>query len=151
MQSHLTSSFADDDNASWYSVCRVPMVEWRLDCENCWHLMVIDLHDTGPMCLKADTYTTKWTYQTLLTETANLHTPKYSWHYNSCLHTNIWNTPMSDHIIPSTQKQKTYTQLTDCWNYQKCLCGQTHRHATKRTDHILHPEAEHLYTPDRLL
>ena len=27
--------FTDDGNASWYSVCRVPMVEWRLDCENC--------------------------------------------------------------------------------------------------------------------
>ena len=41
VQSHLTSSFADDGNASWYSVCRVPMVEWRLDCENCRHLTVI--------------------------------------------------------------------------------------------------------------
>ena len=46
--SHLTSSFADDGNASWYSVCRVPMVEWRLDCENCRHLTVVGLHDTGP-------------------------------------------------------------------------------------------------------
>ena len=27
VQSHLTSSFADDGNASSYSVCRVPMVE----------------------------------------------------------------------------------------------------------------------------
>ena len=35
-------------NASWHSVCRVPMVEWRLDCENCRHLTVVDLHDTGP-------------------------------------------------------------------------------------------------------
>ena len=48
VQSHLTSSFADDGNASWYSVCRVPMVEWRLDCENCRHLTVVSLHDTGP-------------------------------------------------------------------------------------------------------
>ena len=38
VQSHLTSSFADNGNASWYSVCRVPMVEWRLDCEDCRHL-----------------------------------------------------------------------------------------------------------------
>ena len=48
MQSHLTSSFTDDGNTSWYSVCRVLMVEWLLDCENCRHLMVIGLHDTGP-------------------------------------------------------------------------------------------------------
>ena len=26
VQSRLTSSFADDGNASWYSVCRVPIV-----------------------------------------------------------------------------------------------------------------------------
>ena len=32
VQSHLTLSFADDGNALWYSVCRMPMVEWRLDC-----------------------------------------------------------------------------------------------------------------------
>ena len=48
VQSHLTSSFADDGNASWYSVCRVSMVEWRLDCENCRHLTVVGFHDTGP-------------------------------------------------------------------------------------------------------
>ena len=48
MQSHLTSSFADDGNASWYWVCRVPMVEWLLDCENCRHLTIVGLHDTGP-------------------------------------------------------------------------------------------------------
>ena len=48
VQLHLTSSFADDGNASWYSVCRVPMVEWRLDCKNCRHLTVVGLHDTGP-------------------------------------------------------------------------------------------------------
>ena len=41
-------TFADDGNASWYWVCRVPMVEWRLDCENCRHLTVVGLHDTGP-------------------------------------------------------------------------------------------------------
>ena len=41
-------TFADDSNASWYSVRRVPMVEWRLDCENCRHLTVVGLHDTGP-------------------------------------------------------------------------------------------------------
>ena len=41
-------TFADVGNASWYSVCRVPMVEWRLDCENYPHLTVIGLHDTGP-------------------------------------------------------------------------------------------------------
>ena len=39
--------FADDGNASWYSVCRLPMVEWRLDCEDCSHLTVVGLHDTG--------------------------------------------------------------------------------------------------------
>ena len=48
VQSHLTSSFANDGNASWYSVCRVPMVEWRLDCENCHCLTVVGLHDTSP-------------------------------------------------------------------------------------------------------
>ena len=42
-------TFSDDGNASWYSVCRVPMVEWRVDCENC-HLTVVVLHDTGPRC-----------------------------------------------------------------------------------------------------
>ena len=51
VQSHLTSSFADDGNASWYSVCRVPMVEWRLHCENCRHLTVVGLHFTGPSLL----------------------------------------------------------------------------------------------------
>ena len=40
-------TFADDGNASWYSVCRVPLLEWRLDCQNCRHLMVVCLHDTG--------------------------------------------------------------------------------------------------------
>ena len=40
--------FADDGNASWYSVCRVPMVEWLLDCEDCCHLTVVNLHDPGP-------------------------------------------------------------------------------------------------------
>ena len=48
VQSRLTSSFTDDGNASWYWVCRVSMVEWRLDCENCRHLTVFGLHDTGP-------------------------------------------------------------------------------------------------------
>ena len=47
VQSHLTS-FADDGNASWYSVCRVSMVEWRLDCENCRHSTVVGLHDSDP-------------------------------------------------------------------------------------------------------
>ena len=41
-------TFADGGNDSWHSVCRVPMVEWRLDCENCRHLMVVGFHDTGP-------------------------------------------------------------------------------------------------------
>ena len=45
VQSHFTSSFADDGNAS---VCRVPIVERLLDCENCRHLTVVGLHDTGP-------------------------------------------------------------------------------------------------------
>ena len=53
VQSHLTSSFADDGNASWYWVCRVPMVEWRLDWEDCRHLTVVGLHDTGPWCLRS--------------------------------------------------------------------------------------------------
>ena len=30
------------------------MVEWRLDCEDCRHLTVIGLHDTGPSVLTAD-------------------------------------------------------------------------------------------------
>ena len=45
--------FANVGNASWYLVCRVPMVEWRLHCENCRHLMVVGLHDTGPWYVKA--------------------------------------------------------------------------------------------------
>ena len=53
VQSHLTSSFTGDDNASWYSVCRLPMVEWRLDCENCRHLTVVGFHDTGPRSSQA--------------------------------------------------------------------------------------------------
>ena len=48
VRSHLTSSFADYGNASWYSLCRVPTVEWRLDCEICRHLTVVGLRDTGP-------------------------------------------------------------------------------------------------------
>ena len=47
-ESHLTSSFANGGTASWYLVCRVPMVDWRLDCENCRHLTIVSLHDTGP-------------------------------------------------------------------------------------------------------
>ena len=50
VQSHLTSPFTDDGNTSWYSVCRMLMVEWRLDCENCRHLTVVGLHDAGPWC-----------------------------------------------------------------------------------------------------
>ena len=41
-------TFADDGNTSWCSVCRVPMVEWWLDCENCCHFTIVSLHDTGP-------------------------------------------------------------------------------------------------------
>ena len=41
-------TFADDGNTSSHSVCRVPMVEWRLDCINCRHLTVVGLNDTGP-------------------------------------------------------------------------------------------------------
>ena len=52
VQSHLTS-FADDGNASWYSVCRVPMVDWRLDYKDCRHLTVVGLHDTG-LCTAVD-------------------------------------------------------------------------------------------------
>ena len=53
VQSHLISSFADDGNASWCSVCRVPMAEWRLDCENCRHLTVVGLHNTCPWPMQA--------------------------------------------------------------------------------------------------
>ena len=46
-------TFADDGDASWYSVCRMSMVKWRLDCENCRHLTVVGLHDAGPRsCLR---------------------------------------------------------------------------------------------------
>ena len=41
-------TFADNRNASRYLVCRVPMVECRLDCEKCRYLTVVGLHDTGP-------------------------------------------------------------------------------------------------------
>ena len=56
VQSHLTSLFADDGNASWYWVCRVPMVEWQFDCEDCRHLTVIGLHDTGPWWWRKDCF-----------------------------------------------------------------------------------------------
>ena len=51
-------TFADDGNASWYSACRVPMV----DCEYCCHLTVVCLHDTGarPVTLEADTLLTDY-------------------------------------------------------------------------------------------
>ena len=73
MQSHLTSSFADDGNPSWYSVCRVPMVEWRLDRENCRHLMVVSRHDTGPWCHQVN-HRTGWPAVSVLwrSETASL-------------------------------------------------------------------------------
>ena len=45
-------SCADDGNASWYSVCRVPMVKWRLDYENCPYLTVVGLYDTGPWSVR---------------------------------------------------------------------------------------------------
>ena len=63
MQSHLTSSIANEGNASWYSVCQVPMVEWRLDCENCRHLTVVGLCDTCPWRQYTNTFgqkTLKW-------------------------------------------------------------------------------------------
>ena len=44
------STFTDDGNASWYSVCRVPMVEWRLDCENCRHMTVVGSVIQPPWC-----------------------------------------------------------------------------------------------------
>ena len=47
-------TFADDGNASWYSVCRVPMVEWRLDCEDCGHLTVAGPRDTSPRSWRVD-------------------------------------------------------------------------------------------------
>ena len=43
--------FSNDGHTPWYLVCRVPMVEWQLDCENCHNLMVVGLHDTGSRCL----------------------------------------------------------------------------------------------------
>ena len=49
VQSHLSSLFANNGNTSWYSVCRASVVEWRLDCEDCHHLMVVSLHDTSPV------------------------------------------------------------------------------------------------------
>ena len=55
VQSHLTLSFVDDGNASWYWVCGVPMVEWRWDCENCRHLTVVGFYDTGPWLHVKDT------------------------------------------------------------------------------------------------
>ena len=61
MQSHLTSLFADDGNTLQYLVCWVPMVEWRLNCENCRHRTIVSLHDTSPRdCLASvipSTYT----------------------------------------------------------------------------------------------
>ena len=48
-------TFADDGNTSWYLVCRVLMVECRLDSENCRHLTVVGLHDTGPWTHQAVT------------------------------------------------------------------------------------------------
>ena len=46
-------TFANDGNASWHSVCRVPMVEWRLDCENCrrppWYRPQIFTQNPSPL------------------------------------------------------------------------------------------------------
>ena len=51
VQSHLNSSFTDNGNTTRYLVCQEPMVEWRLDCEDCHHLTIVGLHDTGPWSL----------------------------------------------------------------------------------------------------
>ena len=45
-------TFANDGSASWYSVCRVPIVERWLDCENSRHLTVIGLHNTSSMVVQ---------------------------------------------------------------------------------------------------
>ena len=47
VQSHLTSSFANDGNPSWYLICWVPMVEWWVDYEDCHHLTIVGLHMGG--------------------------------------------------------------------------------------------------------
>ena len=49
-----TIKFTDNGNASWHLVCRVPMVEWQLDSEDCRHLMVVGLHDTDPRVPKCE-------------------------------------------------------------------------------------------------
>ena len=41
-------TFTNNGNALWHSVCWMLMVEWRLDCEDCRHLTVVGLHNTGP-------------------------------------------------------------------------------------------------------
>ena len=66
VQSHLTSSFADDGNASWYSVCRVPMVEWWFDCEDCRPVTVVGLHDTGPWSILYNSVGRSWHFLSLL-------------------------------------------------------------------------------------
>ena len=89
MQSHLTSSFTDDGNTSWYSVCRVLMVEWLLDCENCRHLTVIGLHDTGP-----------W-YQVVSAE----------WHVHGCTTAGI----RQENFLRSISFRKKYLNLIIPW------------------------------------
>ena len=53
-------TFVNDGITSWYSVCRVPMVGWRLDCDNCRHLTVVCLHDTGHRCDNRPGQTGTW-------------------------------------------------------------------------------------------
>ena len=58
-------TFVDDGNASWYSVCGVPMVEWRLDCGNCRHLTVVSFHDTDPWRALEETRKETYTFWVL--------------------------------------------------------------------------------------
>ena len=79
---------ADGGNASWYSVCWVPMVEWRLDCEDCRHLTVVSLHDTGP---RWNTRTALYLSDNVVVESwSEVFSIKQQGHYSFTITISVW-------------------------------------------------------------
>ena len=108
----------NDGNASWYSVCRVLMVAWLLDCENCHHLTVICLHDTSPRFI--------YLYP--------IHTDQYFFSL-SCMHW-PWITGMSYHISLTVTNIRCVLQERSAWlagspgvlfTVKTAMCGSVRR------------------------
>ena len=103
-------TFADYRNPAWYLVCRVPMAEWGLDCENCRRLTIVGLHDTGPRRLPLQ-YQLHWYDLTRFTSgTSNV----AGGHLNSRVTVTGKSQPWQElsstllvhiHLIPNTQKR----------------------------------------------